>query len=75
MPGLTNTELGTFLGSIQRNYINESERKVLASVYVPELDDYVSQDMYMAEPIIKIRRIDKDNTINYEAVEIKFIGY
>ena len=75
MPGLTNTELGEFLGGIQRNYINALERKVLATVYVPELDDYITQEMYMAEPAIKIRSITKDNVINYEAVQIKFVGY
>ena len=75
MPGLTNTQLSNFLGGIQRNYLNALERKVLASVYVPELDDYVTQEMYMAEPELKIRRIDQPNTVIYEAVQIKFVGY
>lgn len=76
MGGLNNTQMRTFLGGIQNNYINALERKVLATVYVPEIDDYVTQNMYMVEPELKIQRIDsKTNTVYYEALSIKFIGY
>jgi len=76
MPSLSNVKLKEFLQGIQNNYTNELERKVVATVYVPEIDDYVTQDMYMAEPEIKIQRIDTNtNTLYYEPVEIKFIGY
>ena len=76
MPGLTNTEMNAFLGGIQANYINELERKVSATVYVPETDSYETQDMYLVEPALKIRNIDnRTNTINYEALTIKFVGY
>ena len=74
-PGLTNTQLAEFLGGIQRNYTNALERKFIGTVYVPELDDYTTQDMYMAEPELKIMRIDPDNTVVYETVQIKFVGY
>lgn len=76
MPSLSNTKLSEFLSGIQDNYINELERKVLATVYVPEIDDYITQNMYMAEPVLKIQRIDANtNTLYYEATEIKFVGY
>ena len=71
---LNNTELATFLGTIQDNYLNALERSVLATVYVPEIDDYVSQQMYLAEPEPKIRQI-KDNVIIYEPLTLSFIGY
>ena len=71
---LTNTELATFLGTIQDNYLNALERKVLATVYVPETDSYVSQDMYLAEPAPRIRQI-KGSTIIYEPLKLSFIGY
>lgn len=74
--GLSNTQLGEFFGNIQRNYINALERKVSATVYVPETDEYITQDMYLVEPTPKIRRIDQQtNTLYYEALKIKFIGY
>lgn len=76
MGGLNNTQMSEFLGGIQNNYVNALERKVLATVYVPESDSYVSQYMYMVEPKLKIQRIDsKTNTVYYEALTIKFIGY
>lgn len=74
--GLSNTQLGAFFGNIQRNYINALERKVSATVYVPETDEYITQDMYLVEPTPKIRRVDaKTNTLYYEPLKIKLIGY
>ena len=76
MGGLNNTQMSAFLGGIQSNYINALERKVSATVYVPESDSYVTQYMYMVEPELTIQRIDgKTNTVYYEALTIKFIGY
>lgn len=76
MGGLNNTQMSAFLGGIQNNYINALERKVSATVYVPESDSYVTQYMYMVEPQLKIQRIDsKTNTVYYESTTIKFIGY
>ena len=74
--GLTNLDLREFFGRIQENYINALERKVLATVYVTETDEYVTQEMYMVEPVPKIRSIDtKTNIISYEPIQVKFIGY
>jgi hypothetical protein len=76
MPSLSNIRLNEFLSGIQSNYINALERKVSATVYVPETDTYITQDMYLVEPTLKIQRIDnKTNTLYYEACEIKFVGY
>ena len=71
---LNNTELALFLGNIQANYLNELERSVLATVYVPETDSYTSQQKYLAEPEPKIRQINND-VIIYEPLKISFIGY
>ena len=73
--GLTNDEVATFMGNISSNYTNAVERKASVKVFVPELNDYVTQDMYMSDPQFKIRRIDKNNVIRYEKTRIAFIGY
>jgi len=73
--GLTNDEVATFMGNISSNYTNATERKASVTVFVPELNDYVTQDMYMSDPQFKIRRIDRNNIIRYEKTRIAFIGY
>ena len=73
--GLTNDEVATFMGNISSNYTNATERKASVTVFVPELNDYVTQDMYMSDPQFKIRRIDRNNVIKYEKTRIAFIGY
>lgn len=72
---LTNDEVATFMGNIRANYTNQVERKATVTVFVPELNDYVTQEMYMSDPQFKIKRIDKNNVIKYEKTRIAFIGY
>lgn len=77
LPNLTNADIKTFfIDGISANYHTPLERKAMIEVYVPELDDYISQDMYMAGPTLKIRSIDlKTNVIHYESIKVSFIGY
>lgn len=72
---LSNSDIATFFGNISANYIVPLERKATVTAYVPEIDDYVTQDMYMSDPQFKIRRIESDNTLFYEKVRVAFIGY
>lgn len=73
---LTNTDVANFFGAIRANYTLASERKAMVTAYVPELDDYVTQEMYMADPQFKMKRIeDSTNTIKYESIRVAFIGY
>ena len=73
---LTNTELGNLFGGIAANYLNELERKVLATAYVPELDEYVTQEMYLVEPEPMIDTINnKTGVIKYLPLKMEFIGY
>lgn len=73
---LTNTDLATFLGAIRSNFSVPKERKANVTAFVPELNDYITQDMYMPDPQIKIKRITPNtNIIYYESIRIAFIGY
>lgn len=71
---LTNVEMAEFMGKIQENYTVSAERKVSATVYVPELDDYVKQDMYMTDPEFNIYG-NYGGVLRYSPVRIAFIGY
>ena len=76
LPGLNNTEVATFLSNISSNYTNALERKALVTAFVPEINDYVTQEMYMTGPTLKIRKIDsKTNQVYYDSFKITFIGY
>lgn len=73
---LTNADMATFFGAIRSNYTNAAERKASIKAYVPEIDDYITQDMYMSDPQFKIKKIEpKTNVIKYESVRVAFIGY
>lgn len=73
-PNLTNEDIEDFFGSIRSNFTNPAERKALVTVYVPELNDYVTQAMYMPDPKFQIRYI-KEGKIFYESIRFAFIGY
>lgn len=73
---LTNTDIGTFFGTIKSNFTDAGQRKATVTAYVPEEDNYITQEMYMPDPQFKIKRIDpKTNTIYYEPIRFAFIGY
>lgn len=71
---LTNEELTEILSNIQRNYTNAVEKKASVEVYIPELDKYVTNDMYMAdfEPTMYFANSKK---IQYQSVRIAWISY
>ena len=72
--GMTDSELADFLGSIQAQFTVPAERKALVKVFIPEINDYVTQDMYMPDPEIVITHIYND-VVYYDSIRIAFIGY
>lgn len=71
---LTDAQMSDFLSNIQANYAVAEERKVSAKIYVPELNDYLIEDMYMPDPQFSIYGIFND-VIFYNPVRIAFIAY
>ena len=71
---LTNIEMAVLFENIANNYTVPAERKFVGTFYVPELDEYVSQNMYMADPSFTIYGIF-DDVIKYSPVRIAFIAY
>ena len=71
---LSNQDIEAVLSNIRANYKSALERKASITCYVPEIDDYIKQDMYMPDITMPISEID-GTTVYYEAIKITFIGY
>lgn len=71
---LTNTEMSELMKNIADNYTVPAERKFIGTFYVPEIDDYVSQDMYMSDVTFPIYGVF-DEVIKYSPTRIAFIAY
>ncbi len=73
--GLTNKEVREIFDQIHANYINEDERKVPVTYYLPETDSYSAQEeMYIPNMKFPIDYTE-GNTVVYNSITFKFIGY
>ena len=74
-PAMMDNEKFTLLMSnIQANFTNVNERRASVTMYVPETDSYVTQDMYMPDITPKIYRAT-EKVIKYASIRLAFIGY
>ena len=74
VPQMTNTQFANLMSQIYAQFTNSIERKALVTMYIPEIDSYVSVDAYM--PDIKPQMYYADtNKIQYNAVRFAFISY
>lgn len=73
---LTNEDFAYLMGQIQSQYTAASERKASVTLYIPEIDDYVTQDMYMPDIQPSIYRYNrKTQLLEYNSIRLAFIGY
>lgn len=73
---LTNEEFAELMGHIRDNYTIVGERRAIVELYIPEIDDYVTQDMYMPDIKPSIYRYNKDTgKLQYNPIRLAFIGY
>lgn len=71
---LNNTQMSALFTNIYAQFTNQLERKAICTLYVPEIDDYVTCDMYM--PDVKPQMYYADATkIQYDALRFAFISY
>lgn len=75
VPFLTGEELASLMGSIRENYIIPAERRVNVTVFIPEENDYVTQEMYMPDIQIPVFSAESDGKILYQSFSMEFIGY
>lgn len=71
---LDNVEFATLMSNIRSQFTLTRERKASVTCYIPELDDYVTQDMYMPD-IKPSMYLASDTEIKYNPVRLAFIGY
>lgn len=75
VPFLTGEELASLMGSIRRNYIIAAERRVNVTVFIPEENDYITQEMYMPDIQIPVFSAESNGKILYQSFSMEFIGY
>lgn len=73
-PLMTNKEMSAFLNNISNNYTNVKEKKANVNLYIPELDDYVNQEMYVPDISFTIYTANSE-LVKYNSTRIAFIGY
>lgn len=71
---LTNSDFADLIGNIQNNYTIVAERRANVTMYVPETDSYVTQDMYMPDITPRIYGVF-NGVIKYNPIRLAFIGY
>lgn len=71
---MTDKQMTEFLQLISSNYTNVEERKVTATVYVPEINDYMTQEMYIPDATFSIYGIFRD-VVRYNSVRFALIAY
>lgn len=71
---LTDVTFSELMSNIQANFINADERRASVTMYVPETNEYVTQDMYMPDITPKMYHADSKK-IQYDSIRLAFIGY
>ena len=71
---LTNEDMSALMAGISANYTIAKERKASVTVYVPEYDSYLTQDMYLVDPEFQMYG-NYHGVIHYRPVRLCFIAY
>lgn len=73
---LTNEEFADLMSNIRSNYTVENEKKANVTLYIPEIDGYITQDMYMPDIKPQIYRYNQNiDKLQYNPIRLAFIGY
>ena len=73
VPMLTNTQFASLMSNLYGQMSNTLERKASVTAYIPETDDYVTQDMYMPDIKPTVYYAD-ENVVKYNQIRLAFIG-
>ena len=74
IPLLTDVQFGDLMSNLYAQMSNQLERKASVTAYIPEINDYITQDMYMPDikPVLYYADGEK---IQYNQIRLAFIGY
>lgn len=74
-PGLkTNAEVAAFMNNIAVNYTNTIEKRANVTVYIPETDSYVTQEMYVPDITFTLYSANAAE-VKYNQFRVAFTGY
>ncbi len=73
-PLKTDKEVSSFLKKIREQYTNKTEKKANVTFYVPELDDYKTQEMYVPDITFTMYSANSEE-IKYNSFRLAFIAY
>ncbi|MBO7676271.1 MAG: hypothetical protein J6S49_01980 [Erysipelotrichaceae bacterium] len=74
IPLLSNVEFASLMNNLYSQMSDTLERKASVTLYIPETDSYVTQDMYMPDIKPTLYFAD-DEKIQYNQIRLAFIGY
>lgn len=74
IPLLTDIQFGDLMSNLYAQMSNTKERKAEVTAYIPEINDYITQDMYMPDikPVLYFADGEK---VQYNQIRLAFIGY
>ena len=72
---MTNTEFFNIFHMIQLRYVKKRQKKVKASVWIGELNDYVEDYFYVPDIEIPMIKEENSTTLKYDSIEMELIGY
>lgn len=72
---LNGEKYAEIMAMMRRNYINTLERKLPITAFLPEYNDYITQNAYLVEPQPKVDIIKDNKDVNYGSLRIAFVGY
>lgn len=73
-PIMYQRDFAAVMANIRSQYTNAVEKKVSATFYVPELDTYLTQDMYIPDISVQIVQ-NSPNGLVYGNTQINLIAY
>lgn len=72
---LDNTQLNLLMSNLQARYTIAKEKKIQLSVFIPEYNQYVTENFYIPDLELVIRKIENNTKVLYEGFTLEFIGY
>lgn len=76
LPFMDNLMVEEFMSHVRARYINPTEKKVNANVYIPELNKYITHSFYIPDITFTPYHVDTvNNRIQYNQTRVAFISY
>jgi hypothetical protein len=73
---MTAEELWPVWKAMRDRYVKVRQKKVKASIWVPEINDYVEDYFYMPDIEFTIMKVEPDgSSVKYNPIECELIGY